>query len=331
MRCRLLLAVALAVVVSPAVATSKPKYVQTGVPRSMKELEGELKKLNKKEGKDSAAKRYDAFMTFIGLAATCPTADCHSISGTSWVTANLDGDTDDEKVLTITTLGDGPCPSARMQVLVFDSKEKGWVASDQTSLRLPGANKPVLSVTAANVHDAKVKDLVLRADGQCAGEKRLHEVRVESFEHGRLDTLMTSTDHTNELASHAFAGTAPVTIELTDAKGKTKLYYDESSAAFDALRPYDEVIKKSVSKDDDVTLSTKECAAPLGAALATECHVEGTAKMQVAVQHGKAIGATVAVTPANTEITRCLRARIASEAWKDVGAVSGCVRTFAVK
>jgi hypothetical protein len=122
-----------------------------------------------------------------------------------------------------------------------------------------------------------------------------------------------------------------VTIELTDGKGKTKLAYDETSASFDALRPYDEVIKKSVSKDDDVTLSVKECAEPLGTTLATECHVDGSVELQVAVQQGKALGATVTLSPANTEVTRCLRAHIAAATWKSAPAVSGCVRTFVVK
>lgn len=331
MRVRVLLVLSAAMSLCPSVATSKPKYVQTGVPRALKELDAELKKLTKKDSKESAAKRYDAFMTFIGLAATCPAADCHSIVGTQWLTANLDDDADDEKVLTITTAGDGACPSARMQVLVFDNKPKGWVASDQTHLHLSGATKPTLQVTAAHVHDAKIKDLVLRADGQCASGKREHEVRVETFQLGHLDTIMTSSDHTKELVSHALVGAAPVAIELADASGKTKLFYDEDSAAYDPLRTYDDVIKKSVSKDDDVTLSTKECAAPLGGELASTCHVEGTAKLQVAVQHGKAVGATVSVNPPNREVIRCLRKHVAAETWKDVSGVSGCVRTFAVK
>jgi len=331
MRPRVVLGLAFLISLCPALAMPKPKYVQTGVPRTLKELETELKKLTKKEGKDAAAKRYDAFMSFIGLAATCPAADCHAINGTQWITANLDADADDEKVLTITTVGDGACPSARLQVLVFDSTPKGWVASDQMHLHLSGATKPILQVTAANVHDSKMKDLVLRADGQCSGGKREHEVRVESFEKGRLDTLMASADHTSDLLGHALVGAAPAAIELTDAKGKLKLWYDTDSAAYDGLRPYDEAIKKSVSKDDEVTLSTKDCAAPLGPALAAECHLDGNAKLQVAVQQGKAIGATVTVTPANHATTRCLRARIASESWKDVAGVTGCVRTFAVK
>ncbi len=331
MRARVILVLSAIVALCPSIATSKPKYVQTGVPRALKEIEAELGKLTKKGAKEPAAKRYDAFMTFIGLAATCPAGDCHAIAGAQWLTANLDEDADDEKVLAITTTGDGACPSARMQVLVFDNKPKGWVASDQTHLRLSGANKPTLQVTTAHVHDAKIKDLVLRADGQCSSGKREHEVRIESFAQGHLDTLMTSTDHAKELLSHALVGSAPVAIDLTDATGKTRLFYDEDSAAYDPLRPYDEVLKKSVSKDDDVTLSVKECAAPLGGELASTCHVEGTAKLQIAVQHGKAVGATIAVTPANREITRCLRAHVATTTWKDVDGMSGCVRTFAVK
>jgi len=332
MRLRLLAALCAGVVLSPSIAISKQKYVQTGVPRAFKDLDAEVKKLIKKDSKDPATKRFDHLMTYLGLAASCPAADCHAITGAQWVTANLDADTDDEKVLAITTVGDGKCPSARLHVFVFDAKEKNFVVSDRTELHLTGAAKPTLQVTAAHVHDGKVKDLVLRADGQCDGGKREHEVRIESFAGGRLSTLVNSADHTTELVSHALIGAAPAAIELTDSKGKTaRLWYDADSEGYDALRPYTEVIQKSISKDDDVTLSPKECAAPLGSTLATECHLEGNAKLQVAVQHGKAIGATVTITPASAETNRCIRAKLASETWKDVAAVSGCVRTFAVK
>ncbi|MBI2395416.1 MAG: hypothetical protein HYV09_37955 [Deltaproteobacteria bacterium] len=297
-------------------------------PHPMPDVEAQAKGLSTAKDVPVA---YDALMSWLGLSA-CPSGECDKVLSVKWTDANLDADEADERVLAITTSGAGACPSARVAVVVLDKTAKGWIAAASTSLRIAGATAPVAEVVAAQVHSAKVKDLVVRLDGRCDGGEREHELRVVTFEQGRLDEIATSVDFVGKgLVAHAVSGAAPATIQLTDAKGKTQLWFDPSAYAYDALPPYEDAKKATVSKDDDDTLSTKECAAPLSAAVALECGLEGSAKVQVLVKQGKAIGATVAVTPANPSFVRCMRKHVASASWPSLPGATGCVRTFAAK
>jgi hypothetical protein len=319
----------LGVALSPRAASPKPPYVSTTVAQPLKEIEAKAKALS--QGNDPAV-RFDAFMKWLGLSLTCPTSDCKTIAPTKWLTANLDLDADDEKVLAITTLGGGTCSSASLEVIVFDSTASGWVAAAHTSLRVSGGATPTTEVLASAVHSAKVRDLVLRGDGQCTGSPREQELRVMTFENGRLEELVASSEHVGTgLLSHAFAGAPPVTLELTDQNGKTKLWFDESAFLYDALRSYDDALKSTVTKDDDPTLSTKDCAGPLGGSLAAECKLDGNAKVQVLVQLGKPIGLTVTSTPKKASFERCMRKRIAKLVWPSLAGATGCLRTFATK
>ncbi|MGZ3419105.1 MAG: hypothetical protein ACXVEE_14635 [Polyangiales bacterium] len=320
----------LLLLIAPEASAKKP---QPGLPKPLKEIEAQAKALSK--GKDPAA-AFDGFMKWLGLSSTCEANACKTIAEAKWLTANLDADAEDEKVLAIVTHGDGPCKSASLEVIVFEAFDKDWVAKDRTRILHAGATSPKLEVTATNVHHDKIKDLVLHADGQCTGGAREQVVRVESFEHGQLESLADSSDYVSTgLVSYALhapsAGALPSPIELTDAKGKTKLGFDELAFVYDALPPYETALKASTSKDDDATLSVKECAAPLGGDVAAACHLAGDAKLQIAVQNGKAIGLTITMTPPKSSFAHCMRKKVAAASWPSQPGVTGCVRTFSAK
>lgn len=295
----------------------------------LKELDDRAKK-DLAKGKDGS-KRFDAFMKYLGVNATCPAADCKEIASTKWLTANLDSDAEDERVLAITAVGSGACPAAHFTVIVFDSVANGFTAVAHKTLRLSGAAKPITDVTASHVHSAAAKDLVLRVDGECPDGAREHEVHVDALDNNKLVELVDSTQYSKDLVSHRIVGSPPASMELAGAKGKTKLLFDEASNAYDPLPPYDVAIKNNVSKDDDTTLSMKECAAPLGTALMSECGLSGSAKVQVVVQHGKAIGLSVGATPASPSFVRCVRKELAASSWKDASGAIGCTKTFTIK
>ncbi len=298
----------------------------------LSKLEAEVKALTKAppKGKDAAA-QFDAFMTFLGLNDTCPAGDCKTIASAKWTTANLDEDAADEKILAITTTGAGACASLGLTVLVFDSTPKGWVLAARKTFRSEGA-KPVADLSVTHVHASTSKDLVVHLDGQCKGKAREQTLEVLSLSNGHLAEVVESKDFVGTgLLSYTLSGAAPVAIELTDAKGKTKLLYDTASQGYDLLPPYADALKTSVTKSDDHVLSISECAAPLTGAMAGECKLTGAAKLQVLVQHGKAIGLTVSVTPERPSFVRCMRKAVATTSWLSTAAASGCTRTFAVK
>lgn len=312
------------------------KKPHPGLPKPLKEIEARAKQLSKE--KDPAA-AFDGFMKWLGVEATCEASACKSVASTQWLTANLDGDAEEEKVLAIVTHGDGPCKAASLEVLVFEPGGNDWVAKDRTRLLHAGAASPKLEVTAVHVHHDKMKDLVLHADGQCEGGAREQTVRVESFEQSQLLTLADSAEHVGTaLVSYSLhapsAGSPPSPIELTHGNGKTKqtkLFFDDLAAIYDALPPYETALKSSTSKDDDATLSTKECAAPLGGEVAMACHLAGDAKVQIAVQNGKATGVTITMSTPKASFASCMRKKVAAAQWPSVPGVTGCVRTFSAK
>jgi hypothetical protein len=330
MRVACLVSLSSLLLVSGGASAKKP---HPGLPKPMKEIEAKVKQLAKE--KDPAL-AFDGFMKWLGLEATCEPSACKSIAEAKWLTANLDGDAEDEKVLAIVTHGEGPCKPASLEVLVFEPFDEAWVAKDRTRLLHAGATTPKLEVSASNVHHDKIKDLVLHADGQCAGGAREQSVRVESFEHAQLLTLADSAEHVGTaLVSYALhapsAGAAPSPIELSDGKVKTKLFFDELAFMYDALPPYETALKAATSKDDDATLSTKECAAPLGGDVAMACHLSGDAKVQVAVQNGKATGVTITMSTPKASFASCMRKKVAAASWPSLPGVTGCVRTFSAK
>ncbi len=308
-------------------AASKP--FAPGTPRMLPDIEAQVKALS--TGTDAPTK-FDAFMKWLGLSITCSTADCKTIASTQWVIANLDADAEDERALAITTVGSGTCAPANLELLVFDSTTKGWVVTGHARLHLAGGAKPTSELKAVQVHSAKLKDLVLRVDGQCAGSEREQELRVLTLEGGKLHEIASSADVVGTgMSSYALVGSPPVVIELTDAKGKTKLWFDEGAFGYDALPSYDDALKSSVGKGDDAMLSTKECAAPLSGSLALDCGLEGTAKVPGLVKLGKPVGLTVSSQPAQSSFERCMRKRISTTSWPSATGATGCMRTFAAK
>jgi hypothetical protein len=294
---------------------------------SFGEIETQLKTLAKP--KDPAL-AYESFTAWLGLSSKCP-AGCKTFSS-KWIAAELDGDPEAEKVLAITASAGGKCGAASLEVFVFDAVGKDWSAVAHESLALAGADAPVADVAAKKVHDPKIDDLILHVDGRCEGGAREQQIDVLTLEKGKLRSLAASQDYVGSaLLSYEIVGAAPATIELHSASGKSKLLYDEASVSYDALPPYESTLKASLSKDDDDVLSTSECAAPLPASLASECKLDGTMKVQVVVQHGKAIGLTVKVDPSKPKTARCVRKKVAAASWKDLAGASGCVRTFAAK
>ncbi len=319
-------------------ACGAPRPAEAGeaapTPRPLTEIEARAKALvqPKDDDKDKdAAARFDAFVTWLGVETTCPSGACESIVSAKWISANVDADEGEEKVLAITTVGAGTCAPAHLEAIVFDVKD-GLVAVGRAGLRIAAATAPTTEVVAATVHSPKVKDLILRVDGKCEDGDRAQALKVVTAEHGRLEEIAASKDFVGTgLVTHALTGAAPVTIRLTDASGTKELLFDEAAFAYDALPPYAAALKASVSKDDDDTLTTKQCEAPLGPTVALDCGLEGSAKVQVLVQHGRPTGLTISATPANAGFVRCMRKRVATMTWASVPGATGCVRTFKTK
>lgn len=267
----------------------------------------EIKVKNLKTGKD-----VDALFKQLDLQQGCP--NCKKVVATKWLAANVD-----TKVLAVTTSDDAkPCAMHTLDVLVLEPVGKILQQRGHIRVKVSGAS-PVVEVSSAAVHDAAVKDLVIHTDGECNGtrEKKLH---VWSYEHGKLEELVSASDFT----MYKINGPAPSTIAID----KTTLFFDPAAYAYDALPQYDVALKSSVSKDTDDTLSMKECAAPVSGGLAAECGLSGSATVKVVVQHGKATGLTVMSTPPKPAFVACMRKKLGEATWKDVAGASTCIRTF---
>ncbi len=306
-----------------------------GIKRDLGEIEGRAKLLS--QGADGA-KRFTAFTKWLGVGVSC-SGTVDTVVSTKWITANLDEDADEERVLAVTSsfVGSAGAPSTRLDVIVFDSSAGGYIAAGHKTFSITTKSSPTKSsatteVIAAPVHSSKMKDLVLRIDGQSATGDRAQELHVATFEHGKLEELASSADFVGSaLVSHALTGGPPSTLELVHDKGKASLWFDEASFTYDALPGYEEALKKTTSSDDAQTISVKECSAPLPGNVALDCGLDGKAKVQVLVQNGKATGLTITATPANTPFVRCMRKHVAAASWSSATGATGCTRTFATK
>ncbi len=319
----------LAVAAFAGPASSKPKKLK-GEPRGLADIEARTKVLEKSK---DAAGDFDAFTEWLGVASVfCAPEACKTIASVKWLTGNLDADAELEKVLAITTRGGGECAPSNLDVFVLDATSKTELkVVAHTRQSFEASKTAVAEASLAKVHASTLDDLVVRVDTQCAKSPRDHVLRVHTLESGRLEEIATSVDLLGkDLVSHAFVGSAPVTLELASAKGKTKLTFDPAYG-YDAFPSVEAAKKTAITKSDDDSLGANECAAPLGTNLATDCDLAGTAKVEVLVQNGKALGMTVTVTPASLSTTRCLRQKVAAASWKSAPGVTGCTRTFAVK
>lgn len=329
MRGRVPLLFAAAALVVSGAAHSKAKKLK-GEPRGLSDVEARVKVLTKTK---NAAETFDALTEWLGVpAVSCPTDACDSLVSAKLLSGNLDGDAEAEKALVIVTRGAGECAATSLEVLVLDpvagGKDVKLVAHTRLSAR--GGKDTVADASLAKVHSAALDDLVLRVDGRCGKGPREHVVRVHTLESGRLEEIASSEDVAGkELDSHAVSGGPPATIDFASGKGKTKVSFD-AAYGYDPYPSYEAAKKNAVSKQDDETLLPNECSAPLGTNLAADCDLSGSAKIEVLVQNGKALGLTVTVTPANLPTARCLRQRVATAAWKSVPGASGCTRSFKV-
>lgn len=93
-------------------------------------------------------------------------------------------------------------------------------------------------------------------------------------------------------------------------------------------KSYDDALKNSVSDMDAETLSTKECAAPIGGDIAASCGLNGSATAKVVVKNGRAQGVTVTTDPSQPGVNSCMAGRIQGLSWRSVPGVTGCIRTF---
>lgn len=306
-----------------APASAKPKKLE-GAPQAVKDLEAKVKDLEK--SKDPRTD-FDALTTWLDVPATCSKDGCDSIKA-QWLTGNLDDDAPDERVLVLTTKGKGSCPETSLEVFVLDPTSKTDARVLGYAHASVGAAKAA-EVTLANVHSATMKDLVVRTEGGCGTSE--HVLRVFTLETGRLEELVSSADSVGtSLTSHTFVGKAPVAIELTTAKGKTKLAWDPAQG-YDAFPSYEAVKKTTISGSEDDTLGPTDCSAPLPATLATECRLRGSAKVEVLVQKGKALGMTVSTDPLDRDFAHCVRKVLSNASWKSTAGASGCSRSWIVK
>ncbi len=93
-------------------------------------------------------------------------------------------------------------------------------------------------------------------------------------------------------------------------------------------KSYEDALKNSVSDMEADTLSTKECAAPIGGDIAGSCGLNGSATAKVVVKNGRAQGVTVTTDPSQPGVNSCMAARIQGLSWRAVPGVTGCIRTF---
>jgi len=93
-------------------------------------------------------------------------------------------------------------------------------------------------------------------------------------------------------------------------------------------KSYDDALKNSVSDMEADTLSTKECAAPIGGDIAGSCGLNGSATAKVVVKNGRAQGVTVTTDPSQPGVNSCMAGRIQGLSWRSVPGVTGCIRTF---
>ncbi len=96
------------------------------------------------------------------------------------------------------------------------------------------------------------------------------------------------------------------------------------------LPTFEEALKSQVTEADADTLTTKECASPVGGQLAAVCGLTGKASASLAVRNGRLIGATVTSEPDQPTVNECLRDRIRALTWRAVPGVTTCVRAFKV-
>jgi eukaryotic-like serine/threonine-protein kinase len=93
-------------------------------------------------------------------------------------------------------------------------------------------------------------------------------------------------------------------------------------------KSYDDALKNSVSDMDADTLSTKECAAPVGGDIAASCGLNGSATAKIVVKNGRAAGVTVTTDPSQPGVNSCMAGRISGLSWRSVAGATGCIRTF---
>lgn len=312
----------LAVLMVASATSGKPKKLE-GEVRALAEIESKVKDL---QASKSPKADFDALTTWLGVPARCD--DCDAFRAANWLSGDLDGDPDEEKVLALTMKGAGACAVTTLDVIVFDRRGTEWMAVGHTRASVGGAK--AAEVSLAKVH-AQMQDLILRVQGQCAPAAVEQRVSVFTLETGRLEQIAASDDVVGSgLTGYTVVGAPPSAIEWASAKGKAKVTYDPAHG-YDTFASYEQAKKAAVSGSDDQTLGPTECGAPMTTELATECRLKGDAKLDVMVQHGKAIGMTVTTSPLDRAFGRCARKVLAAATWKSVPAASGCSRSFSVK
>ncbi len=93
-------------------------------------------------------------------------------------------------------------------------------------------------------------------------------------------------------------------------------------------KSYDDALKNTVSDMEAETLSTKECAAPVGGDIAGSCGLSGKATAKYVVKNGRAVGVTVVTDPSQPGVNSCMAGRISGLSWRSVSGATGCIRTF---
>jgi serine/threonine protein kinase len=105
----------------------------------------------------------------------------------------------------------------------------------------------------------------------------------------------------------------------------------EPAPAGSAFPSFDDALKQANGKIDDEILSQAEACAPVESSLAFQCGLDQSAYVKVAIQRGKAIGATVTTSPEQPSFNACMKSRLARLSWKDVPGVSTCLRSWKSK
>lgn len=95
-------------------------------------------------------------------------------------------------------------------------------------------------------------------------------------------------------------------------------------------KSYEDALKNTTSDMDSETLSTKECAAPVGGDIAGSCGLNGSATAKYVVKNGRAVGVSVTTDPPQPSVNSCMAGRISALSWRSVAGATGCIRTFKV-
>ena len=180
-------------------------------------------------------------------------------------------------------------------------KEAKEVVALEKSEKTTGGAKLILGILAVAAVAGVVGFVVYRIRGKAAAEEALKR----------------------DLEAQTLAGEGSISVN-----GKVKPKWTGGGGgggggAGYGGKGYDDALKNTVSDYDAETLSTKECAAPVGGGIAASCGLNGSARASILVKNGRAVGVTVTTDPSQPGVNSCMAGAIQGLSWRSVSGATG--------